>query len=71
MKTIKITEEKYQELIVRINDFDRILDDVNEMHDIYLSDLSVINQMKHRLTDALNLEWNSDTYRYEAPKGAK
>ena len=71
MKTIKITEARYYDLINKVNSLDRILSSINEMHDVYLSDLSVLEDVKWEFTRALNLDWNNDTYLYEAPKGDK
>jgi hypothetical protein len=71
MKTIKLTEQKYYDLINKVNSLDRILSSINEMHDVYLSDLSVLEDVKWEFTRALNLDWNNDTYLYEAPKGDK
>ena len=71
MKTIKITEASYYDLINKVNSFDRILDTIREMHDIYLSDLSMLDDIKWEFTRALDLEWNSNNHRYEAPKGDK
>ena len=71
MKTIKISEAKYYDLINRVNSFDRILDSVREMNDMYLSDLSTLETIKYKFVSALDLEWNRDTYRYEPSKGDK
>ena len=71
MKTIKISEARYYDLINKVNSLDRILDTIREMHDIYLSDLSMLDDIKWEFTRALNLDWNNDTYLYEAPKGDK
>jgi len=71
MKTIKITEARYYDLINKVNSLDRILDTIREMHDIYLSDLSMLDDIKWEFTRALDLEWNSNNHRYEAPKGDK
>ena len=71
MKTIKISEARYYDLINRVNSFDRILDSVREMNDMYLSDLSTLETIKYKFVSALDLEWNSDNHRYEAPKGDK
>ena len=69
MKTIKISETRYYDLINRVNSLDRILDSVREMNDMYLSDLSTLETIKYKFVSALDLEWNRDTYRYEPPKG--
>ena len=69
MKTIKISEARYYDLINRVNSFDRIIDSVREMNDMYLSDLSTLETIKYKFVSALDLEWNRDTYRYEPSKG--
>ena len=69
MKTIKISEARYYDLINRVNSLDRILDSVREINDIYLSDLNTLDTIKYKFVSALELDWNSDTYRYEPPKG--
>lgn len=69
MRTIKITEAQYYDLINQINKLDRILDSIREVNDIYLSDLNTLGDIKWDLTKVLNLKWNSDIYRYEADKG--
>lgn len=69
MKTIKISEAKYYDLINRVNSLDRILDSIREINDIYLSDLNTLDTIKYKFVSALDLDWNSDTYRYEASKG--
>ena len=69
MKIIKISEARYYDLINRVNSLDRILDSIREINDIYLSDLNTLDTIKYKFVSALDLDWNSDTYRYEAPKG--
>ena len=71
MKTIKITEARYYDLINKVNSFDRILDNIREMNDVYLSDLNTLDTIRYKFVSALDLKWNSDNYRYEAPKGDK
>lgn len=65
MKTIKISKARYYDLVSKVNRLDRIVDSIKEMNDIYLSDLSSLDDIKWELTRALDLEWNSETYRYE------
>ena len=69
MKTIKISEARYYDLINRVNSLDRILDSIREINDIYLSDLNTLDTIKYKFVSVLDLDWNSDTYRYEASKG--
>jgi len=71
MKTIKISEARYYDLINKVNSLDRILDSIREINDIYLSDLNTLDTIKYKFVSALELDWNSDNYRYEAPKGEK
>ena len=71
MKTIKITEARYYDLINKVNSLDRILDNIREMNDVYLSDLNTLDTIRYKFVSALALKWNSDNYRYEAPKGDK
>jgi len=71
MKTIKMTEKKYHELIDKINKLDSIIEHTSEMNDMYLSDLSELSRIKFFLSTLLKLKWNRDVYRYEEPKGEK
>jgi hypothetical protein len=41
------------------------------MNDVYLSDLNILDLIRCKLVHALDLEWNSNNHRYEAPKGDK
>ena len=69
MKTIKISEAKYYDLINRVNSLDRILESVREMNDMYLSDLSELDTIHIKFVDALDLKWNRNNYHYEPSKG--
>jgi|TARA_R100000084_G_scaffold99789_1_gene54298 hypothetical protein len=71
MKTIKISEARYYDLINRVNSLDRIVDSIKEMNDMYLSDLNTLDIIKYKFVHALDLEWNNDNHRYEPPKGEK
>ena len=71
MKTIKISEARYYDLINKVNILDRILDNIREINDVYLSDLNTLDTIRYKFIHALDLEWNRDNHRYEAPKGDK
>lgn len=64
-KTIELTEEQYRGLVKSINKLDDIVYSIREMNDIYLSDVSALTNIKFKLVQALDLDWNSDNYRYE------
>lgn len=65
-KTIKLTEEQYRDLVKSINKIGDIVDSIKEMNDIYLSDLNTLDTIKYKFVHALDLNWNSENYRYEA-----
>lgn len=65
-KTIQLTEEQYRDLVKSINKIGDIVDSIKEMNDIYLSDLNTLDTIKYKFVHALDLNWNSENYRYEA-----
>ena len=65
-RTIKLTEEQYRNLVKSVNKLDDIVYSIREMNDIYLSDVSALTNIKFKFVQALDLDWNSDNYRYEA-----
>ena len=69
LKTIKIPKQMFYNLVSKTNKLDAIVDNIKEMNDLYISDLSELDQIKFELVQALDLDWNSETYRYEAPEG--
>ena len=71
LKTIKIPKQMFYNLVSKTNKLDAIVDNIKEMNDLYISDLSELDQIKFELVRALDLDWNSETYRYEATKGDK
>ena len=66
LKTIKIPKQMFYNLVSKTNKLDAIVDNIKEMNDLYISDLSELDQIKFELVQALDLDWNSETYRYEA-----
>ena len=65
-KTIQLTEEQYRDLVKSINKIGDIVDSIKEKNDIYLSDLNTLDTIKYKFVHALDLNWNSENYRYEA-----
>jgi hypothetical protein len=61
---IELTPNELHDWISRVNSLEEVTDNIREMNDLYLSDVNILNLIKYRLTDLLNLEWNRDTYRY-------
>ena len=62
--TIELTPEETNNLIKRVHDIDNMTDTIMECQDLWLSDVSKLQKVKGDLIELLNLEWNSETYRY-------
>ena len=62
--TIELTREETNNFIKRVHDIDNMADTIMECQDLWLSDISKLQKVKYELIELLNLEWNSETYRY-------
>tara|TARA_R100000152_G_C6779233_1_gene210659 strand:- start:324 stop:563 length:240 start_codon:yes stop_codon:yes gene_type:complete len=65
MVIIKLSESKYNQLLQAINKLDDVLDRINEMNEMFLSDVSRLNDVRYTMTDILDLHWNNEARRYE------
>ena len=65
IRTIKIKEKDFQEFIKLTNKLDWMLTTINEIQDIYMSDIKALSDLKWRIQQSFNLTFNSNTYRYE------
>jgi len=62
--TIELTPEEASNLIKRVHDIDNMADTIMECQDLWLSDVSKLQKVKCDLIELLDLEWNSETYKY-------
>jgi len=62
--TIELTPEETNNLIKRVHDIDNMADTIMECQDLWLSDISKLQKVKYELIELLNLQWDSETYRY-------
>jgi len=62
--TIELTPEEANNLIKRVHDIDQMADTIMECQDLWLSDVSKLQEVKCDLIELLNLEWDRETYRY-------
>jgi len=62
--TIELTPEEANNLIKRVHDIDQMADTIMECQDLWLSDVSKLQKVKCDLIELLDLEWNSETYKY-------
>tara|TARA_R110000765_G_scaffold345174_1_gene435457 strand:+ start:45 stop:281 length:237 start_codon:yes stop_codon:yes gene_type:complete len=65
IRTIKIKEKDFQEFIKLTNKLDWMLTTINEVQDIYMSDIKALSDLRWRIQQSFNLTFNSNTYRYE------
>ena len=65
IRTIKIKEKDFQEFIKLTNKLDWMLTTINEIQDIYMSDIKALSDLRWRIQQSFNLTFNSNTYRYE------
>ena len=65
IRTFKIKEKDFQEFIKLTNKLDWMLSTINEVQDIYMSDIKALSDLKWRIQQSFNLTFNSNTYRYE------
>ena len=62
--TIELTPEETNNFIKRVHDIDNMADTIMECQDLWLSDISKLQKVKYELIELLNLQWDSETYRY-------
>ena len=62
--TIELTPEETNGLIKRVHALDNISDTIRECQDLWLSDVNKLEKVKCDLIELLDLEWNSETYKY-------
>lgn len=65
LRTFKIKEKDFQEFIKLTNKLDWMLTTINEVQDIYMSDIKALSDLRWRIQQSFNLTFNSNTYRYE------
>ena len=65
IRTFKIKEKDFQEFIKLTNKLDWMLTTINEVQDIYMSDIKALSDLRWRIQQSFNLTFNSNTYRYE------
>ena len=58
--TIELTSNELNEWLKRTKEIDWMLDSIREMNDMYLSDVSNLEHIKHRMVDLFGLEWDRD-----------
>jgi hypothetical protein len=51
-------------MVSRLNQLDSILSTLNEMNDLYLSDIGKLYNIKWDLREILDAQWNSEKYKY-------
>ena len=61
---IEVSREEYSDMINKLNKLNWICDNLTEMNDMYLSDVTKLYQIKNSLVDMLDANWDKDTYRY-------
>lgn len=61
---IELTPSEYHNMVSRLNQFDSILSTLNEMNDLYLSDVGKLYNIKWDLREILDAQWNSEKYKY-------
>ena len=62
--TIELTPLELHDWITNVNKISMMIDNIKEMNDIYLSDVSNLESLQYRLVDLLDLEWSREKYRY-------
>ena len=61
---IELTPSEYHNMVSRLNQLDSILSTLNEMNDLYLSDVGKLYHIKWDLREILDAQWNSEKYKY-------
>lgn len=62
--TIELTPLELHDWITNVNKINMMIDNIKEMNDMYLSDVSNLERIQYRLVDLLDLEWSREKYRY-------
>ena len=62
--TIELTPLELHDWITNVNKINMMIDNIKEMNDMYLSDVSNLERIHYRLVDLLDLEWSREKYRY-------
>ena len=62
--SIELTHSEYHNMVSRLNQLDSILSTLNEMNDLYLSDVGKLYNIKWDLREILDAQWNSEKYKY-------
>ncbi len=65
---IETSKEDYNDLVKRVNQLNRIIGTLNEINDLYISDISTLEKLRYEVVDLLDLGWSSNNYRYVVQK---
>ena len=68
---IETSKEDYNDLVKRVNQLNRIIGTLNEINDLYISDISTLEKLRYEVVDLLDLGWSSDKYKYVIQEGDK
>ena len=62
--TIELTPEEMYEWIRRVNQIDTMLTSYMEIHDVHMSDVNNLDNIKYKLVSMFDLEWSREQYKY-------
>ena len=62
--TIELEPNEVAKYIDCVNQLDNTVTTIHECQDMMLSDLGHLENLRWRLADLFDLEWNKETYRY-------
>ena len=62
--TIELTPEEIYEWIRRVNQIDTMLTSYMEIHDVHMSDVNNLDNIKYKLVSMFDLEWSREQYKY-------
>ena len=62
--TIDMSVSEYDTLFKYINKLESMLNTLHETNDLWLSDVHNLSSLKWELTQMLDAEWDSSSYRY-------
>jgi len=65
---IETSKEDYNDLVKRVNQLNRIIGTLNEINDLYISDIFTLEKLRYEVVDLLDLGWSSNNYRYVVQK---
>ena len=60
--TIELTPQEVHDWITRVNQIDSMLDNITEMKDMYMSDVSNLDTIKWKMTRLFDLDTDSSGY---------